>query len=360
MIFDIIIWAALGVFALIGLIIGLVKGFNKVSTWASDYAISATITIGVAAILKINGVAAKTAGIITLLLSAVTLILFVCLSRIMQKAIDRGMQKREDDLRSYGGLGVFNRIWGGLTLAIKGFVICAAILITCFFILDVAQLQRIWEGASRLYTSVLGGGLWQNVKKVAADLLVIGIINLAIRQGFAKGIFTSLWGLLVLGLAVGGCALSYALVFKSGMFDSASAALGAKLFEKISASNIPQFTAELAENVARWIITVGLSLVLIIIVAVLSALISRVIDFARFGSAFYFADGILGGAVGFIIAVALMLFLGAVFQPISDLPFMETFTSFFEYSSVAKFFYSDNLLIAFGMKELIPLRSWLT
>lgn len=339
-------------FALIGLVTGLVKGFTKVQTWAGEYVVSALLTIAVGAILKSAGLDPMISGIIVIVSAVAFMLICLGLSKLFQRIIRRSMEKRDDEMRKYGIVGVINRLWGGLVLAIKGFTIGLLIIVPVLVVLDLSQIESIRSSLGDLYAS----GLWATVKGSVFDFIIVGLMHIAIRHGFSNGISSSLWSLIVLGLAVGAGFMAYNLVFNSGLFDGANAALSNTVAGWFGEMKISE---GLPLTIAKWIITAGLFVLLLIVVFLVSFFVSRVLSFARLGSAFYVADGLLGALVMFIISVAVVLFLGYIVNPVYDLPFMQPFTDYFGSSVVAKYFYTDNLLSAMGMPVLIPLRDWL-
>ncbi len=341
-------------FAVIGLVVGLVKGFTEVQTWAGEYLVSALLTISVGVILKATGVGSTAAGIVVIIAAVLLLLLCIGLSGLFKRIIRHALERRDDEMRSYGAVGVINRIWGGVVLAIKGMMVAFIIIVPVFIVLDLAHITGLQSSLGGL----LGSGLWLNLKAVAFDFIILGFINIAVRHGFSNGISSSLWSLLVFGFAVGAGFIAYNLVFNSGLFNDASSAfantVGGWFGGKLSLSE------DVILTIARWIITAGLFVLLLVVVFLISFFVSRVLTFARLGSAFYVADGILGALVMLIITAGIILFIGYIVQPIYDLDFMQPFTSYFARSVVARYFYQDNLLVSMGMRAIIPLREWLT
>lgn len=356
MIFSIITGVCLGVFALVGLIVGLVKGYTKVQTWASDYVIAGFITIGVGAILKKVSANAIISGIVLTVCVVVSLLVCIFMANLIKKLINRSFEKRDDDLRSYGGVGVFNRIWGGLTLALKGLVIAAIIAVLGYLFLDLIHIDQLAPSFYNSLSEIYTGALWLAIRPFLMDFLIIGVLHLALRHGYSAGFAETLWKLVVLGLIVGAGFLAYSLVFSTTVFDSASSALSGKIAGWFSQINGGQ---NLALNAAKGIIVGIIFILLAITIGVASFFVSRVITSARQGAAFFVADGILGAIVGFVIALVALLFLGYVIAPVCDLDFMQSFTKYFDSSMYSRFFYTENLLLKFGLPEL-PIRKFLT
>lgn len=352
MILYIILGAVLGVFVLIGFISGLVHGYAKMQSWAGQYAISAIVTIAISSALSNSGMDSMVVGIIAIACAVVLLLVCMALSGIIKASIKKSLKKREANFRKKGFTGVVNRLFGAVALAIKACVIFMIVAVPVLIVLDFAQLNGL-----ELLASVYDSAFWLALKPVAFDLILIGVINLAIRHGFARGIATSLWSLIVFALVVGSGFLAYHLVFNTETFGSAILALSDKVagwFGDIEA------LANLTDAITKWILTAGLFLLLFIVVLVASLFTSRVISFARIGSGFYVIDGILGAIVAVIIAIAVMLLLGYLISPLYGLDFMEPFDAYLEASTFAKYFYQNNILIEMGVPVLLPLNEWLS
>lgn len=357
MIVNIIIGVALGLFFLIGFITGLVKGFSKVQTWANEYVIAGLITIGVGRVLLGASLPSQLSGIITIAAAIISLLVCIGVSKLIQKLISHSLAKREEDMRPNGAVGVINRLFGAITLAIKGFVFVAIVAVSALVVLDFMQMESLIAAIGEVYESAG----WLAIEPVIFDFFVIGILHLVIRHGFSSGIATSLWSLFVFALIVGAAFMAYNLVFSVSAFEAPAEALAEPISGMLS--GVPMLGDALGEgtavNIAKYILTAGIFLVLAIVIVVISFFVKRVINFARFGTAFYIVDGIFGALALLIIALAIMLLLGNIFGSIYDLEFMQPFTNYFAKSSVATYFYDKNILLGMGL-ELIPLRSWLS
>lgn len=353
MILYIILGAVLALFVLIGFIAGLVKGYVKSLTWASEYVISALLTIVVSSALSKAGLPAYVVGAVAIGCAVILLLLCMGLCKMVKSIIQKSFKKRDEQFRRYGAAGVLNRLFGALTGAINAFAKFMMIVVPVLIVLEFAQISGLESTLSSVYESAF----WYALKPVAFDLIIIGVMNLAIRHGFSKGIITSLWSLIVFALIVGAGFLSYHLVFGTETFSNASAALA----EKVSGwfGNV-EMLANLADTLAQWFITVGMFLLLLIVVLVTSFFMSRIISFSRLSDGFYIVDGIFGAIVALIIAVAVMLFIGYLIQPLYGLDFMQSFDSYFQSGYVAKYFYGNNLLTEMGMPVLLPLNEWLS
>ena len=352
MILYAILGAVLALLILLGFIIGLVKGFTRVHTWAVEYVVSAMLTIAVSQILDVAGVPVVVAGSVTIVVAALLLLGCMGLFKLIKSLIQKSIDRCDEQFRKYGAVGVLNRLFGALALAVKAFIICIIFLMPVLIVLESAQIKALEEVVS----SVCESAFWYALKPVAFDLIVIGVINLAIRIGFSQGISSSLWSLIVIALVVGAGFLSYHLVFNTGTFSNATSALA----ETVQGWSQLDVIKNISQSIAQWILTVGLTLLLLIVIFVASFFMSKAISFARLGTGFYVVDGVIGSFVALVISVAVMLFIGYVMSPLYGLDFMQRFDSFFEFSTVAKYFYNNNLLIEAGVPVLIPLNEWLT
>lgn len=347
-----IIGAVLALFILLGFIIGLVKGFTRVHTWAVEYLVSAMLTIAISKMLDNAEVPVVVAGSVTIVVAALLLLGCMGLFKLIKSLIEKSIDKRNEQSRSHGGVGVLNRFFGALALAIKAFTIFMIVLVPVLTVLEIAQI-KVLEGT---VANLCESAFWYALKPVAFDLIVIGIIHLTIRHGFSHGISSSLWSLIVIALIVGAGFLSYHIVFRTETFANATSALA----ENVNGWFQFETLKNLTESIAQWIITVGLFLALLIVILVVSFFMSRAISFARLGTGFYVVDGIIGSLVALAISVAVMLFIGYIISPLYGLDFMQHFDAYFESGTVARYFYNNNLLIEEGVPVLIPLNEWLT
>lgn len=353
MILYVILGVVLALVILLGALIGLKRGYVKVQTWAGEYVVAALLTIAISALLNGVGVPAIISGAITIICAVLLLIGCIVLSKILKSIIQKSLERRDRQFLKHGAVGVINRVFGAIALAIKALTIAMLIVMPVLIVLDFAQIGVVEGFLSGVYQSAF----WYALKPIAFDLIVIGVISLAIRHGFSKGIFTSLWSLFVFALIVGAGFLCYHLVFGTSLFSNASAALANKISGWFG--NV-EMLSNLAGTLAKWFIIVGMFILLLIVILVTSLFMSRVISFSRLSDGFYIADGILGASVAVIIAIVVMLFLGYLIQPLFGMEFMQPFDSYIQVSSVAKYFYGNNLLTEVGIPFLLPLNEWLS
>lgn len=353
MILNLVIGLALGVSIIVGFVIGFLRGYTKTRKWAGEYFVSSMLSISIGAIFTKLGVNPVIAGPVMLVVSVGLVFGCMGLSIFFQRLIIHAINKSEEETFSPGPAGIINRIWGGVVLAIKGFIICCFVVVPIVLVLDLAKINVFHS----YITSVTDYAFWQAVRPVLFDFVVLGAINIAVRHGYSTGVISSLWVLFVFALVAGAGFLSYNLVFNTGTFDTASAALGTNIASLLGGVD---FIQGIAQMVARWILAAGIFIVVTIIIVIAACVIGKKINFARGGKIFYIVDGVLGAVVMFFISIVIIMAVGYIIQPIADLEFMKAFTDYFQLSTIARYFYVDNILIRAGVPVLIPLRSWLS
>lgn len=392
---NIIILAVTGFFALIGIIVGLVKGFTRVKSWAVELLLTGAvcITVSTLALKKLEG---PTPAIISLALSigilCAFMLLFAVLRKVLAKEIERRKQlsyyKQYDEIednteqilsaigtedkkqykkltkrkfRQSGGVwSILDRVFGGLTLAIKGAVI-AVIMIS--FALAVIDFSRLAAEGGKLYSAIGGfyeSGLWQSLKNYFFDFLFIWIVMLCLKFGFSNGITSSLWTLAMIGLIVGSGILAFNLAFKADEFVSAAASLEVRLADKLSGISGTLGALGLTTMKISQIIIGLIIFVLLLVVDILIAIfVPKLIDRARDGVIFRSIDGVLGAIMLTTLIVGILLVVGAVANSMHDLEFMNVFNAYFEKSGVATYIYDKNLLNRLGLLQNIPIVSLL-
>lgn len=353
MVLYVIIGAVLALLAVIGFIAGLFRGYAKVQSWAGEYVISTLITIGVGVILKRARVSAMVAGVVVIVCAVAFLLACAGVSKAVKSLICKSFKKCDEDFRDYGIAGIFNRILGAFALALKSIAICLVIIVPVLVVLDFVPISELENALASVYNSAF----WYALRPYVFDFLIVGVISFAMHRGFKRGIATSLFALLVFGLLVGAGFLSYYLVFNTGAFGSASASLAATVSRWVD--NFESLK-KISETIAKYIITTGVFLVMFIVIVIIAIFVSKAIKRARFGTGgFALVDGVIGAIVAILIAVAALLFLGYVLNPLYGLDFMKPFDVYFRSSAIARYFYQYNLLINGGV-PVIPLNLYPT
>lgn len=317
---GLIVACVIGVFGLMGLLIGLVKGFTNVKSWANEYLLAAVITIPFGVLFKktfggeSEGFGAVLPVILTFAVAVALLILFALLSKAIRKGLEKGISSHQDlerykqqeemqenndqildaldakDKAAYkrlskrkfkqkeGGWGAVNRILGGVTLAVKAVTIVGLLVAAVMSVLDIGQFGFVQENLASLYA----GGVWDFFKPYLFDFFLIGILYVCLLRGYSSGIFSAVWVLVVLALVVGAGYASYYMVFSTSAFTSAATAFDTNC--------VSQWFAGMAETmegagittymVAQWIITAGIFLLLLIVVILIAVFVPRAIDAA--------------------------------------------------------------------------------
>ena len=404
MVVKIVAISAVALILLIALIVGLVKGFTKTKTWATEYLFAVILSVLIYSLADLSGMKAWLAFALKIGTAVVFILVFALLSsrgkaliencianarkrsyyeqygereeNVLQilDAIELGDEKaykrltRRQFPENRGGAGVADRTCGGITLMIKAVVILGLIAAAVFVVLDFTRLPFVGEKLGGIYES----GAWQFFSRFVMDAFVIGILFFAIRAGFRSGVISVLWVIVVLGMIGGSVYLSYWLSFNNASFIAtaqslANGALGglsgsiAEVFNNLGMSNVTDVT------VCQLVLTAALSLVLIIVSVVIGAIVGSIIGRARDGAAFSVIDGVFGAVVAFAVACGVMLLLGAVFYSISDLDMMSAFNDYMYYTAsdgtvkpaaIASAFYTNNPLNSLEFIRDLPVRGW--
>ncbi len=366
----------------IGVIVGLVKGFTKVKSWGVEFLLSVALSVAVGGIFA-NSAAesnenAISGGIITIIFAVVFVVAFLFLFKLLRlifsSLIKRKLEKakqstaeassseesddedEEDEPEkerkpSAGFVGFLNRIFGAVTLGVKCFVAVGAVASFILVALDLTQLDFV-NGMADIYES----SVYLGFKPLFMDCFIVGAIMIAIHCGYTSGISNALWSLVILGLVAAAGYASYNLAFHSETFapaiDSIANALMNMVPEGVSEAN------ELFRTVAQCILTAGIFLLMLVIIILMSVFVPRLMEGLRENKVFYAIDGIIGAICSTVIVLGVLFGVGAVLQPIYDLPMLEKLTSYFTDSKIATYFYDKNLLAMFGV--VVPIRDYLT
>ncbi len=388
---NIIILAFVGVFALIGLIVGLVKGFTRVKSWAVELLLCCSVCIAVST-FALNKMTGSTPAIIALALSVSLVCIFMLLFEVFRKSLSKKIEKRKqlsyykqydemedntekilsalgtEDKKQYkkltkrkfkqsgGAWGVVDKIFGGLTLAVKGFVIAGMLAAITLAVLEFARLTG--EGG-KLYSS-LGGiysnRIWLLTKNYIFDFLFVFIVMLCIKFGYASGISSCLWTVAVIGLIVGSGVLAFNLAFKVDEFVSVAVSLEGKIADKLAGvAGMLESIGLTTLKLSKIIIGIIIFLLLLIVDIIIAVFVPRLIDRARDGVIFRGVDGVIGALVLTTFISGILLVVGAVANAMHDLAFMNVFNAYFEKSAVATYIYDKNILNEFGLLKNIPL-----
>ncbi|MCD8040046.1 MAG: hypothetical protein LUF82_00815 [Clostridia bacterium] len=312
------IYVLIGVAAVIGvlsLIVGLVKGYTRTSTWATEYILAAVLTVLIVTLTDaendiINACVAIGVAICLLLVFAFmsnraknyigkksgsarkrsyyesyyereenTMMILDALERNDKKAY-RDLTKRKMKEKS-GSAGVFDRILGGLNLLVEACVICCMLAVIVLLVLDFTQISLVTEGGS-LY-SVYTGGVWEFISPYIFDFLIIAVLQYALRAGYRAGVLRALWFLIVAALVGGAGYLAYHLAFNVDSFIT----LAENLSESIG----------LSTTISQVIVLASIFVIALIVVLVVGIVVAGMLSRAREDRFVQTADGVLGAIV---------------------------------------------------------------
>ena len=372
------ILAVAAIIAVIAIITGLVKGFSRTKTWATEYVFAAAISILIFTLADTSGITNEWALLaLKVGVPAALTIVFAIFSNRFKAAAVRGIKRAEKrsyylqygnieqnkleildsielgDRRAYnrlsrrrfkmrrGGAGVADRFFGAVTLLIKTAVVFSAIAIVALVVVDLTGLG---EGLSSLYDS----NLWVFISSIAMDLFVVAVIFFAIRAGYRTGISGALWTIIIIVLI---CGTAYITFTNLEAYEDMAVKLA-------DGANISFITTTVAECIIAFLIFVVALVVIIIVGCAVGGIISR----ARESKAFSTIDGIYGAVVALAIALAILLVLGGLLWSMSGSAAFKTFNSYMFYTttdgkhsaSIASAFYNFNPINSLGWFENLP------
>ncbi len=392
---SIILIAVVSLFTVIGAIVGAVKGFTNVKSWAVELLLTGAITIAVSGLVssKTDG---AVAAIVSLSIAVALICAFMLVFAMLRKALNKKIEKRKElsyykqyderednteqilqaigteDKNSYnkltkkkfkqsGGVwSVLDRVFGAVCLALKGAVITGLIIAVALIILDFTRLPAEGGKLFGLLGGIYQSGIWVFFKNYILDFIAIGLIILCIKNGFSSGISSSLWSLLVLGLIIGAGALSYYLAFNAQDFIAVAGNLEGKLAGVLEgAADILNAIGLSTLKIAQLIIGTGMFLLMLVAVILIAVFVPKLIDRARDGVIFRSVDGVFGAIVLTTFTFGLLFVVGAFANGLHDLAIMDGFNSYFQKSGVATYIYDRNLLNSFGVMTDLPFKEWL-
>ena len=306
---SIILIAVVSLFTVIGAIVGAVKGFTNVKSWAVELLLTGAITIAVSGLVssKTDG---AVAAIVSLSIAVALICAFMLVFAMLRKALNKKIEKRKElsyykqyderednteqilqaigteDKNSYnkltkkkfkqsGGVwSVLDRVFGAVCLALKGAVITGLIIAVALVILDFTRLPAEGGKLFGLLGGIYQSGIWVFFKNYILDFIAIGLIILCIKNGFSSGISSSLWSLLVLGLIIGAGALSYYLAFNAQDFIAVAGNLEGKLAGVLEgAADILNAIGLSTLKIAQLIIGTGMFLLMLVAVILIAVFV---------------------------------------------------------------------------------------
>lgn len=380
----------------LGVIIGAVKGFTRVSSRSVELLLTGVLVIPVVKAAfggKDGGTPAVSALVITIVTVCVFMFAFMMLRFILKRKMEyrrkvsyyQQYDEMEDNTekilsamgtddkktfkklsnrkfrQSAGVWGLIDRIFGSVTLAIKGFVVSVLICVSLLMVLDFTRLAQeggaLFEFAGGIYVSQT----WLFIKNYIFDFLIIGLIALSIKSGYSSGMFSSLWSLVVLLMVVGVAVLAFWLSFNASDFISVAEKMNVGLSESLAGiSGTLEAIGISTLTVAKIIIGLIVFVLMLIAVILIAIFIPKLVDRARDSVIFRTVDGIFGAIILTALTVCVLLLVGGLANSLHDVEFMASFNSYFEKSGVATYFYDRNLFYMFGIKIEIPIiKSWI-
>ncbi len=387
-------------FAVLGLIIGLVKGFTNVKSWGVEYLVSVLVTAGVGkAVAKVGGEKSIMPAVLTVAVAVGSLLLAMLLMQILRSILKKRRRKRyereldayedelvdsfDDDEEDYddydedyeedefddeeeskhakrkhkkrknkkrrrpkqpkGACGIIDRLLGAIVLAAKGAVMAVLLISVVLFLVDITHISAI----QNVFASAYEQQIWKVLKPNVMNMFVILILLLSIKNGFRAGIISTLWSLLSLGLFVGAGFASYNLAFNVSAFQPAVQGLESSLAKLSFIQSISQYVSTLL--IAKILFTVFIFLLFTVVIVLFRIFVPKLINGARDGDAFYVVDGVLGAVVMSAIVLGVLLFVGFIVQPLQEFEWMATFNSYFENGGIATYFYGNNVLTTLGV-----------
>lgn len=356
---SIIIISALASCAVIGLIIGLCKGFSHCPSGGIEYVLVCVGTILLGGLVKSSFKSSADtgiAGVITLGIGIALIIAFSGTSALCRKLFNGSRKKKIASGKKHGSgngpSGFVDCIFGGFSLAVKGVVVAGVTAAAVLVAVDLAQLGFTDEYFGVIYA----GESWSAFKPYIFDCLVLGLIFLAVKHGFNSGISSLLWIFVMFAMVAFAGYASYHLAFNVESFGSLANSVAAVI------AGEGEIT-EQATLIARCIVTAGIFLLTLVVIVPVGIFVPRLLDRARDGRLFFAIDGVGGAVISVAMVAATLLVAGNILQPfcydLEKYSFIAGFTSYFDKSAVATYFYNKNILTEFGVPPMLPLLDWI-
>ncbi|MDE7265411.1 MAG: hypothetical protein K2N52_03985, partial [Clostridia bacterium] len=375
-------------FAVIGGVIGACKGFTRVKSWGVEFILTGIIAIPVAGLIssKMKSGAAVAGGFISFAVAIFFIGLFMFLFWLFRKLLEKRIEKRKqmsyyskyieneqntvkilsalaaEDMKEYkkltkhkpkqsgGAWSVLNRVFGALTLAIKGIVIAGIVAAAFLALVDFTRLAHEGGKLYVLLGKLFESGSWLFFKKYLFDFAVIGILMVCIKAGYSSGISSTLWTGVVIFMVIGAGMLAVYFAFKVNDFVTVAHALDNHLADKLSSvSAILQQMKLSTLFVSQSIIALGLFVLMLVPVILIAVFVPKFIDMARSGKIFRSIDGVFGAIALTTVILAVLLIVGAIINSVHDFDFMNVFNAYFDKSGIATYIYDNNILNAMGV-----------
>ena len=376
---SIIIVSLIALFAVIGAVTGVAKGFTQVKSWAVEMLLAGVISIALSKLfsskLDDGTVKAILSLGICLVLVCLLMLVFVILRKRLSKSIEKRKQKwyyehydeiegnteqilsalGKEDTKTYnkltkrkfrqsgGAWGVVDRVFGGVTLAIKGAVMSGIFFAVVLAVLDFSRLPAeggaLYEALGGIYSS----SIWAFFKNFIFDFLLVGILMVCIKSGYSSGISSAVWPLVVIGLIGGAGYLSFHLSTTVPSFVSVAGNLEAKLADKLAGvAGILEGVGLTTLKLCEILIGIGIFALMLVAVILIAVFVPRLIDRARDSVIVRSIDGVFGAIIFTAVCFGIIFMLGAVLKTIYEVQFMDVFNAYFEKSGIATWIYDKN------------------
>lgn len=376
---SIIIVSLIALFAVIGAVTGVTKGFTQVKSWAVEMLLAGVISIALSKLfsskLDDGTVKAILSLGICLVLVCLLMLVFVILRKRLSKSIEKRKQKwyyehydeiegnteqilsalGKEDTKTYnkltkrkfrqsgGAWGVVDRVFGGVTLAIKGAVMSGIFFAVVLAVLDFSRLPAeggaLYEALGGIYSS----SIWAFFKNFIFDFLLVGILMVCIKSGYSSGISSAVWTLVVIGLIGGAGYLSFHLSTTVPSFVSVAGNLEAKLADKLAGvAGILEGVGLTTLKLCEILIGIGIFALMLVAVILIAVFVPRLIDRARDSVIVRSIDGVFGAIIFTAVCFGIIFMLGAVLKTIYEVQFMDVFNAYFEKSGIATWIYDKN------------------
>ena len=389
---SIIIVSLIALFAVIGAVTGVAKGFTQVKSWAVEMLLAGVISIALSKLfsskLDDGTVKAILSLGICLVLVCLLMLVFVILRKRLSKSIEKRKQKwyyehydeiegnteqilsalGKEDTKTYnkltkrkfrqsgGAWGVVDRVFGGVTLAIKGAVMSGIFFAVVLAVLDFSRLPAeggaLYEALGGIYSS----SIWAFFKNFIFDFLLVGILMVCIKSGYSSGISSAVWTLVVIGLIGGAGYLSFHLSTTVPSFVSVAGNLEAKLADKLAGvAGILEGVGLTTLKLCEILIGIGIFALMLVAVILIAVFVPRLIDRARDSVIVRSIDGVFGAIIFTAVCFGIIFMLGAVLKTIYEVQFMDVFNAYFEKSGIATWIYDKNPVnLDLPLKDLLP------
>ncbi len=376
---SIIIVSLIALFAVIGAVTGVARGFTQVKSWAVEMLLAGVISIALSKLfsskLDDGTVKAILSLGICLVLVCLLMLVFVILRKRLSKSIEKRKQKwyyehydeiegnteqilsalGKEDTKTYnkltkrkfrqsgGAWGVVDRVFGGVTLAIKGAVMSGIFFAVVLAVLDFSRLPAeggaLYEALGGIYSS----SIWAFFKNFIFDFLLVGILMVCIKSGYSSGISSAVWTLVVIGLIGGAGYLSFHLSTTVPSFVSVAGNLETKLADKLAGvAGILEGVGLTTLKLCEILIGIGIFALMLVAVILIAVFVPRLIDRARDSVIVRSIDGVFGAIVFTAVCFGIIFMLGAVLKTIYEVQFMDVFNAYFEKSGIATWIYDKN------------------